>query len=86
MAEPMIKTVALVGTGVIGRGWIQVFAGAGCRTRVYDVDPSQAEKALAWFEEALEQDIADGFITAQEAEARRVISTSWPTCSWPSLA
>jgi 3-hydroxyacyl-CoA dehydrogenase len=71
MAESEIETVACVGTGVIGRSWIQVFSGAGCRTRIYDASPEQVKNALVWFEEALEQDIADGIVTANEAEARR---------------
>ncbi len=71
MVEPTIKNVAVVGTGVIGRSWIYVFARAGCRTRVYDRDLAQTQKALAWFEENLKQDIADRFITGPEAEACR---------------
>jgi len=71
MTEPMMKTVALVGTGVIGRGWIQVFSRAGCHTRIYDTDASQIEKALAWLEENLEQDVADGVVSRQEAKTRR---------------
>ncbi len=71
MAEPAIEEVALVGVGVIGRGWLQVFSGAGLRTRMFDPDPDQAAKALAWFEEALDQDVKDGFITASEAKKRR---------------
>jgi len=47
--------VAVVGTGVIGRSWIQVFARAGCRVRAYDADPDQLASALAW----LKQDLKD---------------------------
>lgn len=51
---PAITTVAIVGTGVIGRSWIQVFARAGCRTRIYDPERAQVEKALKWLEEEAE--------------------------------
>ena len=44
--EPTIKNVAVVGTGVIGRSWIQVFARAGCRTRAYDRDPALVHTRL----------------------------------------
>jgi len=45
--------VAVVGTGVIGRSWIPVFARADIDTRVYDADPAQRDRALAWFEDDL---------------------------------
>jgi hypothetical protein len=32
------------------------------------VDPCQVKKALAWFEEALNQDTVDGFVIASEAK------------------
>ena len=73
MRESEIRNVALVGTGVIGRGWMRVFSRAGCRTHLYDNDPSQTRKALAWFEESLKLDVSDGFITAKEAESSRTL-------------
>jgi 3-hydroxyacyl-CoA dehydrogenase len=45
-----IPIVAVVGTGVVGRSWMHVFARAGCQTRVYDPDPSQIERALQWLD------------------------------------
>lgn len=75
MTEPTIKDVAVVGTGVIGRSWIQVFARAGCRTRVYDRDPAQVEKAMAWLEADLEDCRAAGLISAAEATRRRSLIT-----------
>ena len=52
--KPTIPVVAVVGTGVIGRSWALLFARAGCRTRIYDRDPAQVEKALAWIDQGLE--------------------------------
>ena len=66
---PPIPIVTVVGTGVIGRSWAQVFARAGCATRLYDRDPAQVEKALALFAADLEQDVAEGFETASTAAA-----------------
>jgi 3-hydroxyacyl-CoA dehydrogenase len=70
-AGPMIARVAVVGTGVIGRSWIQVFAAAGCETRVYDSQPERADWALEWMAEDLKLDCAERQITAKEADARQ---------------
>jgi L-gulonate 3-dehydrogenase len=43
-----LPDVAIVGCGVVGRGWIPVFARAGCAVRVYDANPAQLEVAAAW--------------------------------------
>src|SRR6185295_10984316 len=55
---PTIPVVAVVGTGVIGRSWVQVFIRAGCQTRIYDENPAQIEKALAWLDQDLEAEHA----------------------------
>jgi 3-hydroxyacyl-CoA dehydrogenase len=68
--QEVIERAAVVGTGVIGRGWIQVFARAGCRTAIYDSDPARSAAALEWLRGDLAQDVADGLMTAAEAEAR----------------
>src|SRR4051812_44436921 len=67
----MTAAVALVGTGVIGRGWLKVFVRAGHPTLVYDSDPAQSRRAVAWFEQDLEADRRDGLLDAAEAERRR---------------
>lgn len=67
----MSRIVAVVGTGVIGRSWIRVFAGAGCRTRIYDHDPAQVERAFAWLDEELDLDAKDGVLRPREAAATR---------------
>ncbi len=71
MVEGTINKVTVIGTGLIGRGWTHVFSGAGCRTRIYDKDPSQVEKSLVWFEENLKQDIVDGRISNNQAQLQR---------------
>ncbi|MBA2302276.1 MAG: 3-hydroxyacyl-CoA dehydrogenase [Acidobacteria bacterium] len=48
--SPAIRTVAIVGTGVIGRSWAAVFARAGCETRLFDVDPDQLPRARVWLD------------------------------------
>lgn len=66
---PPISVVTVVGTGVIGRSWTHVFAGAGCTTRLYDRDPAQVKKAVAQLAADLKRDVADGFETAAGAAA-----------------
>jgi 3-hydroxyacyl-CoA dehydrogenase len=68
MVDNIFKTVAIVGTGVIGRSWIRVFSRAGCLTRVYDADPAQTRKALAWVEDDLKHDASDELISTQQAQ------------------
>ena len=64
MTQPTIRTVAVVGTGVIGRSWIRVFARAGCETRAFDPDRKQLAGALEWARESAREDEALGFIDA----------------------
>ena len=71
MAKPSIKSVAVVGTGVIGRSWIQVFARAGCAVRVFDADPIQVAGAMSWVEADLKALRKEGGIKKKEARARR---------------
>ena len=73
---PIIATVAVVGTGVIGRSWVRVFAQAGCNTRIYDADPQQAQKALRWLEQDLRLDCKEGLIGAKAAAAVRARVTA----------
>lgn len=69
MVKNIFKTVAVVGTGVIGRGWIRVFTRAGCQTRIYDADSTQIQKALTWVKDDLKRDVSDDIISSQQAEA-----------------
>ena len=71
MTAAKISTVAVIGTGVIGRSWIQVFARAGCETRIHDRDAAQMESALAWVELDLEEDREAGLLSSEEANTRR---------------
>src|SRR5690349_16887674 len=62
------KIVALIGAGVIGRGWIRVFAPHGAQVRVYDPNPAQIPQTLAWLSQDLAADVAEGFVTAAERD------------------
>src|SRR5690242_5629503 len=63
--------VAVVGTGVIGRSWIQVFARAGHPTRIYDADSSQLKRAVTWLERDLEHAVRDRVLKARAAAGLR---------------
>jgi 3-hydroxyacyl-CoA dehydrogenase len=67
MESKMINTVALVGTGVIGRGWIQVFVRAGCKTRIYDPVIEHSHRAMSWFGDNLARDVFEKRITESKA-------------------
>lgn len=43
-----LGVVSVIGTGVIGRSWLRVFARAGYETRAWDIDPAQMERAWEW--------------------------------------
>ncbi|WP_310777426.1 3-hydroxyacyl-CoA dehydrogenase NAD-binding domain-containing protein [Candidatus Palauibacter scopulicola] len=79
VTQPTIRTVAVVGAGVIGRSWIHVFARAGCETRVFDPDPEQLARALEWARASAEEDEALRFVDAvtafREAQAVRRCDT-----------
>lgn len=70
MKNLSIKTVAVIGAGVIGRSWIHVFARAGCTVRVFDADPDVTASAMEWFRADLKALRARGAIKRKEAKAR----------------
>jgi 3-hydroxyacyl-CoA dehydrogenase len=47
-ATPGPAAVAVVGTGVIGRSWIRVFARAGLPVRAWDPDRTTLDNAVDW--------------------------------------
>jgi L-gulonate 3-dehydrogenase len=68
MNSTVPNIVTLVGAGVIGRGWIRVFAPHGAQVRVYDPNPAQIPQTLEWLARDLAADVAEGFVTAAERD------------------
>ncbi|MEZ4457507.1 MAG: 3-hydroxyacyl-CoA dehydrogenase NAD-binding domain-containing protein [Gemmatimonadales bacterium] len=66
---PRFETVAVIGTGVIGRSWIQVFARAGCRVLVFDQDPDQLTGAIRWARAEVKRLRAQGQLKKKAAKA-----------------
>ena len=49
----MKATIAIVGTGYIGRGWAARFASAGMEVRLWDSDPAAQSNTLNWLDNTL---------------------------------
>jgi 3-hydroxyacyl-CoA dehydrogenase len=66
------KRVAIVGSGLIGRAWAMVFAGAGCSVAVYDSVGGVAARAKDLVAEGLRELAAHGLVADAEGSAARV--------------
>lgn len=71
-----LGTVAVLGAGTMGHGIAQVFAAAGARVRLYDLDDARVEKGRAAVRASLEKQASKGKITA--AEVDRIASAIAP--------
>jgi L-gulonate 3-dehydrogenase len=66
------KRVAVVGSGLIGRAWAMVFAGAGCRVALYDSAAGVAAQARELVADGLRELAGHGLVADGEASAARV--------------
>jgi 3-hydroxyacyl-CoA dehydrogenase len=67
-----MQIAAIIGAGLIGRAWANVFARAGWSVRVWDPDAGQRASAAKLIEESLHELAAHGLVTDPTAAARRV--------------
>ncbi len=67
---------AIVGAGLIGRAWANVFARAGWSVRVWDPDAGQRAAAARLVEQSLHELAAHGLVREPAAAARRVTVTA----------
>ncbi len=65
----MFRSVAVVGAGVIGRSWVQVFARAGCRVSVFDADADRIRSALEWIRRDVAERVSEGNLSAAKGKA-----------------
>lgn len=68
-------TVALIGTGVIGRAWAVVFARAGHAVKLHDADPAMLEGAMPAVSEAIDL-FAEAGLIAEPARAKALVSVA----------
>ncbi len=68
----MNEPVALVGGGLIGRGWAMLFANAGRNVRIYDADPQASSRAMPAIEANLRLLQQEGMIASAEAVLGRI--------------
>ena len=66
------RTVGIVGAGLIGRSWANVFARAGWRVRVWDPDAAQREAAPAQIAASLHELQVHGLVRDPAGAAARV--------------
>jgi L-gulonate 3-dehydrogenase len=66
------QRVAIIGSGLIGRSWAIVFAGAGFDVALHDALPGVADSARALVAEGLDELAAHGLLADAEAAAARV--------------
>ena len=66
------ESVAIVGSGLIGRSWAIVFAGGGCEVALYDAVAGVAEQARALVAEGLAELAAHGLVADANAAMARV--------------
>ncbi|MFW5833333.1 MAG: 3-hydroxyacyl-CoA dehydrogenase [Pseudomonadota bacterium] len=58
----MTRTVAIIGTGLVGRGWAVAFARAGWPVRLWDPVEGAAAAARGWMGNAIEDLVAAGLL------------------------
>ena len=65
-----MSNVALVGAGLIGRGWAVAFAGGGAEVKVWDADTAAAQRLLAWLDLTLADMDAAGLLREPPTDIR----------------
>lgn len=71
--------IAIIGSGLIGRNWAMIFAGAGYHPCLFDVDPGQVSRALEATETHLKDYEKKGQLRGQETaeeQFRRIKGSS----------
>jgi len=67
-----MRNAAIVGAGLIGRAWANVFARAGWNVRVWDPDAGQRASAAQLIAQSLHELASHGLVDEPEAAAKRV--------------
>lgn len=64
--------VAIVGSGLVGKSWAMIFASAGFRVCLFDVEASQTEKAIKDIKSQLESFEKDGVLRGDLTAAQQI--------------
>src|ERR1700751_1879044 len=72
----MSKSVAVVGAGLVGRGWAIVFARAGHDVRLFDVTAEKIADAFQAIEENLADLAANGLLANVDEIRRQIAGTT----------
>ena len=65
--SPKDVTVAIIGSGLVGRGWAISFARGGCNVRLWDNDPEAPQRAIAAIPAALTELADNGLLDEDTA-------------------
>ncbi|MBL7700789.1 MAG: 3-hydroxybutyryl-CoA dehydrogenase [Ferruginibacter sp.] len=65
----MIQNVSVIGAGTMGNGIAHVFAQAGFKVSLIDVNPTQLERAMATINKNLDRQITKGSITDDQKKS-----------------
>lgn len=68
----MNRRVAIIGAGLIGGSWAQVFARSGWRVRIWDPSPEQSRAAVLRAHDALHSLVPYGLVSDPDAAAARL--------------
>jgi L-gulonate 3-dehydrogenase len=68
----MTETIAIVGSGLIGRAWATVFASHGFAVRLYDLAPGAAKAARAHIGKTLKELAGHGLVDNPKAALARI--------------
>ncbi|XP_031172855.1 lambda-crystallin homolog [Sander lucioperca] len=55
MSSSDVKTITVIGSGLIGRSWAMVFVSGGYSVKIYDNQPGQAAKAITEIRKQLQE-------------------------------
>lgn len=65
----MIKNISVVGAGTMGNGIAHVFAQAGFKVTLIDVNPTQLDRAIETISKNLDRQISKGVLTEEQKAA-----------------
>jgi L-gulonate 3-dehydrogenase len=68
----MPRKIAIVGVGLVGRGWSIVFARAGFEVALFDSDPAAVARAPSLIRQSLDKLVTHGLIVNADAVADRI--------------